>query len=129
MILTQANPDFEGTWPARRRGPLGIAPPNNKRPSGFSEFLSALMREGIAYDKPVAFVHGDSHYFRVDKPLIVDDKRGGNRGRVIEYFTRAELFGYPEAHWVRATIDVDSPNVFSFTPEIVKENSPDRWKR
>ena len=129
MILTQANPNFEATWPARRRGSLGIAPPNAKRPSGFTEFVAALTREVQAYDKPVAFVHGDTHYFRVDKPIIIDDKSGGNRGRVIEHFTRAELFGYPEAHWVRATIDPNSPAVFSFTPELVRENYSDRWKK
>ena len=33
MILAQANPKFEETWPARRRGALGFAPPNTKRPS------------------------------------------------------------------------------------------------
>ena len=129
MILTQANPAFESIWPARRRGTLGFAPPNIKRTSGFTEFLGVLMREVLAYDKPVAFVHGDTHFFRVDKPLIIDDKSSGNLGRVVEHFTRVELFGYPEAHWVRATIDPESPNVFSFTPEMVRENYADRWKK
>ena len=91
--------------------------------------MAALTREVLAYDKPVAFVHGDTRFFRVDKPLIVDDKSGANRGRVIEHFTRAELFGHPEAHWVRATIDPNSPAVFSFTPEMVRENYADRWKK
>lgn len=129
MILTQANPKFELTWPARRRGSIGIAPPNAKRPSGFTEFTDALTSEVVAYEKPIAFVHGDTHYFRVDKPIVVDPKSGANRGRVIEYFTRAELFGYPEAHWVRATIDPDSPDVFSFKPEMVQENYASRRKK
>ncbi len=129
MILTQANPNFEGLWPARRRGSIGIAPPNAKRPSGFTELLDALRKEVLAYDKPVDFVHNDTHYFRVDKPMVIDDKSGGNRGRVVEHFTRVELFGYPEAHWVRATIDPDSPGVFSFAPELVRENYADRWRK
>jgi len=129
MILTQANPYFEAGWPARRRGSLGIAPPNAKRPSGHVEFVNALAREVLAYDKPVAYVHGDTHYFRVDKPLIVDNKKGGNRGTVLEHFTRVELFGYPEAHWVRATVDPDSAHVFSFTPEMVRENYNDHGKK
>ncbi len=33
MILIQANPRFEETWPARGRGALGIAPPP-KKPGG-----------------------------------------------------------------------------------------------
>jgi hypothetical protein len=125
MILIQANPRFEETWPARRRGAMGIAPAP-KRPSGYAEFLAALQREVLAYDKPIALVHGDTHFFRVDKPLILDDKSGAGRGRVVEHFTRVELFGYPEAHWVRATVDAGDPNVFSFTPMMVKENFGER---
>ena len=128
MILIQANPRFEETWPTRRRGALGIAPPP-KKPSGYTEFLKALQREVLDYDKPIVLVHGDTHYFRVDKPLILDDKSGGGRGRVVEHFTRVELFGYPEAHWVRATIDLADPNVFSFRPEMVKENFANRWAK
>jgi len=125
MLLIQANPQFEQTWPARRRGSLGIAPPP-KKPSGYTEFLTALRREVLAYDKPVVLVHGDTHYFRVDKPLILDDKSGGGRGRVVEHFARVELFGYPESHWVRATVDPADPNVFSFRPGMVKPNFADQ---
>jgi hypothetical protein len=125
MLLIQANPRFEETWPARRRGGLGVAPPP-KRASGYADFLAALRSEVLTYDKPVALVHGDTHYFRVDKPMILDDGRGAKRGSIVEHFTRVELFGYPEAHWVRAIVDPADPNVFSFRPEIVKENLPRR---
>ena len=128
MILIQANPRFEETWPARRRGALGIAPPRKKL-SGYTEFLKALKVEVLDYEKPIVLVHGDTHYFRVDKPIILDDKSGGGRGRVVEHFTRVELFGYPESHWVRATVDPSDPNVFSFRPEMVKENFGDRRAR
>lgn len=121
MLLIQANPQFEQTWPARRRGAFGIAPPP-KKPSGYAEFLAALRREVLAYDKPVVLVHGDTHYFRMDKPLILDDKSGDGRGRVVENFTRVELFGYPESHWVRATVDPADPNIFSFRTGMVKQN-------
>lgn len=123
MLLIQANPRFEATFPARRRGALGVAPPP-KRVSGYADFLDVLRREVLAYDRPVALVHGDTHYFRVDKPMILDDKSGAGRGRIVEHFTRVELFGYPEAHWVRATVDPADPNVFNFRPQIVKENVP-----
>jgi len=33
------------------------------------DFLGALRDEVIAFRKPVAYVHGDSHYFRIDKPF------------------------------------------------------------
>jgi hypothetical protein len=119
MILIQANPRFEFAWPARRRSAMIVAPAP-KQTSGYAAFLAELQREVLDYDKPIVLVHGDTHYFRVDKPIILDDKRGGGRGSIVEHFTRVELFGYPEAHWVRATVDPADPNVFSFSPEIVK---------
>jgi len=125
MILIQANPRFEYSWPARRRAAMGSAPVP-KSPSGYTDFRAELQREVLAYDKPVALVHGDTHYFRVDKPIIMDDKSGGGRGSVVEHFTRVELFGYPEAHWVRAIVDPADPNVFSFRPAIVEKNIPNR---
>jgi hypothetical protein len=119
MILMQANPRFEEQWTQRRKGPVGIGPAP-KRPSGYSAYLQALREEVLAFSRPVALVHGDSHYFRIDKPMILDDKRGDGRGSIVEHFTRAELFGYPESHWVRAIVDPSDPNVFSFRPEIVR---------
>jgi hypothetical protein len=121
MLLLQANPRFEETWPVRRARSMGIPPPG-KRASGYADLLKALQAEVLAYDRPVALVHGDTHYFRVDKPMVLDDKRGAGRGTVVEKFTRVEVFGYPEAHWVRAIVDPADPNVFSFRPELVKEN-------
>jgi hypothetical protein len=77
----------------------------------------------MAYDKPIVLVHGDTHTFRIDKPMIHDEKAGGGRGRSVEHFTRVELFGFPESHWVRAVIDPADPNVFSFRAEMVRENT------
>ena len=125
MILIQANPRFEETWPAPRQRQIGIAAPP-KTASGYSDLLKALRSEVLGYDRPVALVHGDTHYFRVDKPLILHDKSGAGRGSVVEHFTRVELFGYPEAHWVRAIVDPADPNVFSFRPAIVEINIPNR---
>jgi hypothetical protein len=50
-------------------------------------------------------VHGDSHYFRVDKPLLDD------QGRRLENFTRVETFGdnaatgLNDVQWVKALVD------------------------
>lgn len=124
MILMQANPFFEMRWPARRRGGVRfMPPPANNRPDGFAALVPALTREVMAYDKPIVLVHGDTHTFRIDKPMIYDDKAGGGRGRSVEHFTRVELFGFPESHWVRAVIDPADPNVFSFRAEMVRENA------
>ena len=57
------------------------------KPDGFHDFLAALRAQVIAFGKPVAYVHGDSHYFRVDKPLL------DSTGKRVTNFTRVETFG------------------------------------
>jgi len=122
MVIAHANPQFENTWPARLQGRymlkgLGIKPPRERRTTGFDEFLGALEDETLAFGKPVVYLHGDTHTYRVDKPLV-----GSNDRRMIENFTRVETFGWPDTHWVRITADPADPNVFSFRQQIVKEN-------
>jgi hypothetical protein len=41
-----------------------------KGTDGYGDFLRALRSQVIAFGKPVAYVNGDSHYFRIDKPLL-----------------------------------------------------------
>ena len=122
MLIAQANPRFETSWPeyAQQRymlAGLGIKSPEKRRATGFDEFLAALERETLAFGKPVVYVHGDTHIFRIDKPLY-----GATSRRFIENFTRVETIGYPDTHWVRGIVDPKDPNVFSFRQEIVKEN-------
>jgi hypothetical protein len=104
MLILQANPHFE----------LGRT---NRLRAGFNEFIDALERESIFFKRPVVLVHGDSHYFRIDKPLL-----GSKSRRRIENFTRVETFGNPDVHWLRARVDWRNPNIFSFEPQIVREN-------
>jgi len=121
-IFMQANPRFEFSAPSRRVGLLGIGPPPKKQ-SGFTDFMSTLEAEVLAFGKPVVLMHGDTHYFRVDKPLFRTNEAGpGNFGRQIENFTRVETFGFPEAHWVRVIVDLKDASVFSFKEEIVDKN-------
>jgi hypothetical protein len=65
----------------------------------------------------VALVHGESHYFKLDKPL------NGPSGGVLANFTRVETFGARNAHWVSARIDPSDPNLFVFEPRIVAANA------
>jgi hypothetical protein len=62
-------------------------------------------------------VHGDSHFFRVDKPIQA-------RGAIpaVENFTRVETFGHPSHHWLQVTVEVDEPQVFTFRRRIVAAN-------
>jgi hypothetical protein len=116
MLIMQANPYVEDRWPADYAKGLHIVPPDST-PSGFSDFLTALETEVLAFDKPVVLVHGDTHYFRLDKPLLSPGST-----RTIAHFTRVETFGTPNVHWVRAMIDPADPQVFQFKPELVWKN-------
>jgi hypothetical protein len=108
MIVQQANmypeyPPFPGEGP--------------KEPSGFTELRTLLAREALAFGKPVVLVHGDSHYFRVDKPLA---RRSSSP--MVENLTRVETFGSPYHHWVEVSVDPADANVFTFRPRIVAAN-------
>ena len=121
-LFTQANPRFERSYPPGRMRGTGTGPPP-KSPSGFAALLAELEKEVLAYGKPVLFVHGDTHYFRVDKPFFRTGAEGpGERGRQIENFTRVEIYGFPEAHWLRIAVDSREPSVFSFREQIVPGN-------
>ena len=122
VIIAHANPQFENTWPAKLQKRymlqgVGFTPPETRRETGFDDFLAALEEETLTFGKPVVYVHGDTHTFRVDKPLV-----GSFSQRMIENFTRVETIGYKDTHWIRAIVDAEDPNVFSFRLEIVKEN-------
>jgi hypothetical protein len=125
LIFTQANLNFEDRWPERSKRSLRVGPSTQKI-SGFMDFLVALESETVAFGRPVALVHGDTHYFRVDKPLF-DSKAqaaasSSARGRTIDNFTRVETFGTPSAHWVRVFVDPNDPSVFTFKDALVAKN-------
>lgn len=107
MLIIQANPGFE-------------LPRDHKERTGFNDFLAALEAETLAFKKPVVLVHGDSHNFQINKPL-----QGSKSKRRIENFTRVETFGSPDVHWLRASVNPEDPNLFSFQQEIVEANLVD----
>jgi hypothetical protein len=122
MLISQANPGWDQSDPrAPLRHPRTLAQTDGD-PDGFQEFLIALRNEVIAFRKPVAYVHGDSHYFRMDKPFL------DIQGRRLENFTRLETFadnpanGNNDVHWVKVLVDARSREVFSYQPQIVPAN-------
>ena len=123
MLVTQADPGWDSSDGTRAplRDPKTLAETDGQ-PDGFQEFLVALRDEVIAFRKPVAYVHGDSHYFRVDKPLQDSQERR------IENFTRVETFGDNQAngnndvHWLRVSVDPRSREVFTYQAQIVPAN-------
>lgn len=107
MIAMQANPNFD----------LPAADPERQ---GFNKVLERITRHAVSFGKPVLLAHGDSHYFRVDKPLAGPVKPSGNR--MLENVTRVENFGAQNVHWVEVLVDPRDPNVFRIEPRIVKAN-------
>ena len=112
MVLQQANlfPEFP---------PF---PGKPQTPSGYADLRAQLQKEAAAFAKPVALVHGDSHFFRVDKPLSPQRVRGTAVTTALERFTRVETFGSPYHHWVQVTVDPHDPDVFTFRPRLVTAN-------
>jgi hypothetical protein len=92
--------------------------PNDSSLNGYEAFLVALEEETRKFGKPVVLAHGDSHYFRVDKPLPRPDPDGNRRPRLLN-FTRVENFGSPDVHWVRGLVDSHNPELFTFRPELL----------
>ena len=86
------------------------------RRSGLEPLYSALLQHTSEFTGPVVLAVGDTHIFRVDKPLYRDD------GTLVENFTRVETFGHPYVHWVRVTVDPSDRGVFTFHQELVPEN-------
>ena len=50
--------------------------PSDSMLNGYEEFLTSLEEETLKFGKPVVLAHGDSHYFRVDKPLPAPTRMG-----------------------------------------------------
>lgn len=83
--------------------------------SGYTAFLAALVRETEQFKGQVLLVHGDTHYFKVDKPLY-------DPAHPLANLTRVQTFGSPAIHWVRVSVDPKSANVFTIQPVMVKHN-------
>lgn len=109
MVFQQANmfPGLE-PFPDEAKG----------KENGFDETRGALAKEAAAFGKPVVLVHGDTHFFRVDKPFM--RRRGSDP--VIENLTRVEAFGDPFHHWLQIDVEPKNPSVFTFRERLVPAN-------
>ena len=79
------------------------------------DFLASLRGFLSGYDRPVVCIHGDSHYYRIDKPF-----RDAN-GKTFLGFTRIEVFGSPNVVGLVITVDPDDPQIFSTRPYYLKK--------
>ncbi len=123
MLISQADPgwDLSTGEGAPLRDPKTLVETDGL-PDGFHDFLVALRDQVVAFSRPVAYVHGDSHYFRVDKPFL------NAKGQRLENFTRVETYGDNQANgtndvnWLKVNVDARSREVFSYQPQVVPGN-------
>jgi len=123
MFVSQADPGFDATDATRApiRDSKTLAETDGFA-DGFKDFLVALRQQVVAFKKPVVYVHGDSHYFRIDKPFLDE------QGRRLENFTRVETFGdhqengTNDVHWLKVLVDASSREVFAYQEQIVPGN-------
>jgi hypothetical protein len=123
MLISQADPGFDLSDSTRAplRDPKTLAEADANL-DGFQEFLVALRSEVIDFKRPVAYVHGDSHYFRIDKPFL------NSTGQRLENFTRVETFGdhqengLNDVHWLKVLVDSRTREVFAYQEQIVLGN-------
>jgi hypothetical protein len=79
---------------------------------GYAEILAALATEAQRFGGEVLVVHGDTHWFKFDKPLV--DPRSGGK---VENVTRLEVHGSPFINWVYVTVTVENGRAkFTATP-------------
>ena len=110
-----------GSISLTRRARRCATPRPSRRPTA-SPTASTTSSPRFAFRRPVAAVHGDSHYFRIDKPLL------DAKGQRLENFTRVETFGdhqenaNNDVHRLKVDVDPGSREVFSYQEQIVPAN-------
>jgi hypothetical protein len=81
--------------------------------NGYTDFFNTLVSETHNFDGQVLLVHGDSHYYKIDKAMFNED------GTLTSNFNRVQVFGSLENSWIEMTVDPSSENVFSFSPVVL----------
>lgn len=109
MIVFQGDPGFD--IPETEDDDESRLPDHD----GYAAFLDKLMEETKAFAGQVVIVHGDTHYFKIDKPLA-------KATSMIPNLTRVQTFGSPNLHWIKVDVDTSTRDVFSFHPMIVPGN-------
>lgn len=109
VVLTiQADPGFD--WPETE----GTDESELPRFSGYRNFMAQVVKETEAFKGQVLLVHGDTHFFKVDKPLY-------SPAKLLPNLTRLQTFGSPSLHWVKVTVDPANAGLFGIQPVIVRQ--------
>jgi len=120
MIVIQADPGFDLPETEDVNDRLALLPTVD----GYNDLLDAIVNETNNFDGQVVLVHGDTHFFKIDKPLnpLVATPPAPGQTNMVKNFTRVETFGSPNLDWIRVTVRPRSRSVFTFEPMIVPGN-------
>jgi hypothetical protein len=97
VVAVHANPRFE-------------ARPGSAARRGYDDFVRQLEEEAAAFGAPVLIVHGDTHRYRFDPLLVLND------GRQLAHVARLETFGSPTVGWVKVEFDPEATPPFRVEP-------------
>ena len=104
VLAIQADPGFEIAAPDRALN--GV--------DGFDSFLAALREESARFAKPVVVLHGDSHTYRFDTPLI-----DPATSKPVPDVYRVETFGSPDVGWVEVVFNPGGRQFVTATSHLV----------
>ncbi len=88
-------------------------PWHNAKTREFHVLIAKIAEVARRLQRPVLFVHGDTHVYRWDTPFK------DRYGEPVQNALRLETYGSPFVGWVRVTVDPDSPGVFIVEPKLV----------
>lgn len=108
VLVIQADPGFD--VPETEDQDESLLP----RFSGYRNFIAQVVQQTEGFNGHVLLVHGDTHFFKMDKPLYSPSK-------VLPNLTRLQTFGSPVLHWVKVTVDPRSEALFIVQPVMVRQ--------
>lgn len=91
---------------------LQADPWETTRPAAYASLRRQVAEAAARLGKPVLFIHGDTHIYRVDTPFR------DAAGAPIAGITRLETYGSPFVGWVEVSVDPGDPGLFRFTPRL-----------
>lgn len=106
VVVFQANPGFDLSETSK------VNESQLPEYAGYQSLMASVAHETEQFKGQVLLVHGDDHFFKMDKPLYTPDK-------MLKNFTRVQTFGSPSNHWIKVLVNKDDPEVFTIKPVMV----------
>jgi len=94
----------------------------DKGNNGFDNTIEKLKTLTLNFGKPVLLINGDSHKFLVDKPLYHEEDPKIGMSRVIQNFTRVQVFGEADMHAVSITYHPGEKDPFEIHQVFIEGN-------